>query len=786
LFFERLAAQAPVVMVVEDLQHADAGLLDFLEHLLDWAKGVPIFVLTLARPELEARRAGWGSGRRNSTALTLDPLDDVAMGVLLDGLVPGMPDTAKTAIAGRAEGIPLYAVETIRMLIDRDIVQPIDGVYRLIGDVGELSVPATLQSLLAARLDALGPDERSLVADAAVLGSTFPAEALVAVSPQPEADVRQRLGELVRREVLGVRADPLSPQRGQYGFVQTMFRQVAYDTLSRRERKARHLAVAAHLRNAFPDNGEEVAEVIAAHLMDALTAVPDDPDVPELRADAVSMLTRAGERAERTGAPTTAATAYRTAANLLEQIGGAGTELAAAGMWERAGKAVRLADRPAAVEHYQRAAGTYRQHRRSRDAARAMTQVGGMMHRGGQSEEARTILKQALLVLEAEPDADTVDALAELSAVEAFAGNAAVADRLSAAALSQAQSLGLPDPILADLFNARGLAHSFASRSAQAVASYREAIRRSESGGASATAASALSNLSDVLVNSEPSAAVEAIRAAMGHFRRVGARYLIGITTSNLMQAMLMTGDWREAEKAYAEAVSDDERAAELSPLLASTAVLLSALRGEPSGVRAGLQCLDQLDETDDAQDLASIATARAVSAASEANYEQALVHAQRAVAYAEVLGFDAETTRWSWPLAADAAFELGDLSEVSRLVDLLDQQPQGHIPPVLRAERQRIRARQLAARADPSATEAFAAATQSFRQLGSPYHLAVGLLDHADHLTAADDPQAAHQLAAEAEGIAERLGAQPLLKRARRLMPGAAYEQLNPTALAR
>jgi hypothetical protein len=111
LFFERLAAQAPVVMVVEDLQHADAGLLDFLEHLLDWAKGVPIFVLTLARPELESRRAGWGSGRRNSTALTLDPLDDAAMGVLLDGLVPGMPDTAKTVVAGRAEGIPLYAVK---------------------------------------------------------------------------------------------------------------------------------------------------------------------------------------------------------------------------------------------------------------------------------------------------------------------------------------------------------------------------------------------------------------------------------------------------------------------------------------------------------------------------------------------------------------------------------------------------------------------------------------------------------------------------------------------------
>ena len=174
LFFERLAVSGPLVLVIEDLQHADAGLLDFEEHLLDWARDVPIYVLTLTRPELETHRAGWGTGRRNSTAFPLDPLDDAAMDALLDGLVPGMPTVGRTAVAGRAEGIPLYAVETVRMLIDRDVVQPTDGVYRLVGDVGELSVPATLQSLLAARLDALDPDERRLVADAAVLGGTFP------------------------------------------------------------------------------------------------------------------------------------------------------------------------------------------------------------------------------------------------------------------------------------------------------------------------------------------------------------------------------------------------------------------------------------------------------------------------------------------------------------------------------------------------------------------------------------------------------------------------------------
>ncbi|MBA2455375.1 MAG: AAA family ATPase, partial [Nocardioidaceae bacterium] len=516
LFFERLADRAPVVLLVEDLQHADTGLMDFLEHLLDWARDVPVFVVTLARPELEARRDSWGTGRRNSTALTLDPLDEAAMDALLEGLVTGMRTAAKTAIAARAEGIPLYAVETVRMLIDRDIVQPIEGLYRLVGDVGdvgELAVPDTLQSLLAARLDALEPDARRLVADAAVLGGTFPAEALVAVSDQVEPQVRQLLTELVRREVLGVRADPLSPQRGHYGFVQTMFRQVAYDTLSRRERKARHLAVATHLQSTFADEGEEVAEVIATHLIDALDAVPDDPDVADLRERAVGMLTRAGDRAERTGAPTTAAMTYTTAAELLDGTSTPAAELAAAALHERAGAATTATGEfPAAVEHYRTAAETYRRHGHVRAAARADTQLSASLRRHGRLEEARTRISGALKVLQADPDADTVAALAEMATLEAFGGNAPEADQGSAAALSEAQALDLPDAVFAELFTIRGIVHGLANRPTQAAASFREAARRSEATQDSAAAARALLNLGDALVSIDPAAAVEALR----------------------------------------------------------------------------------------------------------------------------------------------------------------------------------------------------------------------------------------------------------------------------------
>jgi class 3 adenylate cyclase len=217
LFFERLAATGPVVLLIEEAQYADSGLLDFLDHLIDWTRDLPVYVLMFARPELGQVRPGFGAGRNRST-LTLDPLDDTSMDQLVDALVPGMPREARSKITSVAQGIPLFAVETVRSLIDRDIVRPTEGVYRLTGDIGELTVPDSLHALLAARLDALDPQVRRLVADAAVLGSTFPAEALIAMSGQDEPSARAALTELVRREVLSVSADPLSPERGSYRF----------------------------------------------------------------------------------------------------------------------------------------------------------------------------------------------------------------------------------------------------------------------------------------------------------------------------------------------------------------------------------------------------------------------------------------------------------------------------------------------------------------------------------------------------------------------------------------
>jgi class 3 adenylate cyclase len=140
LFFERLADRSPTVLVFEDIHWADAALLDFIEYLLDWSRSHPLFVLTLARPELAERRPNWG-GTRSSTSLHLEPLPLEAMGDLLSGLVPGLAQELRDRVLERAAGVPLYAVETVRMLLDRGLLSLDGNEYRPTGPIETWKCP---------------------------------------------------------------------------------------------------------------------------------------------------------------------------------------------------------------------------------------------------------------------------------------------------------------------------------------------------------------------------------------------------------------------------------------------------------------------------------------------------------------------------------------------------------------------------------------------------------------------------------------------------------------------
>jgi tetratricopeptide (TPR) repeat protein len=293
-FFERIADQDPVILVFKDLHWADAGLLEFIEHLLTWSRAHPIYVLAMTRPDLLERSPGWGGGMRNATTIALEPLADEPMGELLRGLVPGLPDDAVAAIVARAEGVPLYAVETVRMLIDRGQLTAGDGRYTLEGPIDRLGVPETLHALVAARIDANSPEDRSLLADGAVLGQSFTLAGIAGMTGRAEDAVSAALDRLVRRELLIRDDDPRSPERGQYRFVQAVVREVAYETLAKADRRGKHLAAARYFE-ALGD--EELSGVLANHYLEALRATPAGPEADALAAQARIALRAAADRA---------------------------------------------------------------------------------------------------------------------------------------------------------------------------------------------------------------------------------------------------------------------------------------------------------------------------------------------------------------------------------------------------------------------------------------------------------------------------------------------------------
>ena len=290
--FEAISERGTAVLVFEDLQWADPGLLEFIEELPDWSQNHPILIITVTRPDLLDHRPDWGSGRRGFASIYLPPLTDDEMGELVRGAVPGIPDQAVDAITDSAGGVPLFAVETLRMLLgDGRLVMRDDGAT-VEGDLAVLEIPSTVQAVIAARLDRLPPDERELARDAAVLGQSFTLDALAALREEEPDKVERRLAGLVRHEILAMVRDARSPERGQYNWVQSLLREVAYARVSKADRHDIHLYAARYFRDL---EDPELAPVAASHYVAARETAPGDAD--DLDAELGDALDAALERA---------------------------------------------------------------------------------------------------------------------------------------------------------------------------------------------------------------------------------------------------------------------------------------------------------------------------------------------------------------------------------------------------------------------------------------------------------------------------------------------------------
>jgi class 3 adenylate cyclase/tetratricopeptide (TPR) repeat protein len=541
IFFERIATRGTTVLVFEDIHWADSGLLDFIDHLAEWARGAPILIVTLARPELFERRPTWGAGRRTFTSIALEPLAPAGMRALLAGFVPGLPEHAVEVILARADGIPLYAVETVRSLVAEGRLQEQDGSYRPTGNLAALAIPETLQSLIASRLDALEAADRALIQDAAVLGQTFAPAALAAVHGTSEADLEPRLRALARRELLEVRVDPRSPERGQYGFVQSLIREVAYATLARRDRRTRHLAVARYFEGL---GDQELAGALATHYLAAYRASAEGQEADAIAIQARLALRAAAARAASLGAHDQAVTFLQQAVEVTTDPVERADELGQA-----AASAAAAAAHALAIDLAERAVAELGESGSATARARAIGFLGRVNIEQGQIERALGFLETALALSDGSDGSDGDEAvrariLADLARVTFRRGDAANAIDYADQSLAIAERLDL-EGVLADAFNNKAAGLSQLGRSREAAALMQTAVDVAVAGGYVEQELRARGNLASVMWDRNPARALEVEFEAHARAERMGNRNMadwsLGQLTAGLYEA---ARDW--------------------------------------------------------------------------------------------------------------------------------------------------------------------------------------------------------------------------------------------------
>jgi tetratricopeptide (TPR) repeat protein len=421
-FFEEIAERGPAVLVFEDLHWGDDGLLDFLDDLVDWLRGVPLLVVGTARPELLERRQGWAGGKANATTISLQPLADDDTVRLISSLLeqPLQLADEQRALLERAGGNPLFAEQYVRMLTER-------------GTTGEL--PESVQGVIAARLDALPRAEKELLQEAAVHGKVFWLAGIAAASGMPAAEAEPLLRTLERKDF--VRRERRSAVAGdtQYSFQHVLLRDVAYGQIPRRGRSEMHRRAGDWIEGL--GRPEDHAELLAYHYKQALelaraAGVEDDPTLVQR---ARGSLRAAGERALALSAYESAAEFFADALALLPlddpgrprlmllraralfPLRGAGLDLVAealegfrtAGDLEGAAEAATIAarfswfagDRAGTDRYIAVALDAVADRPASRARAEALTNHCGFLMLGGQFDEAIHVGTDALPLVEA-------------------------------------------------------------------------------------------------------------------------------------------------------------------------------------------------------------------------------------------------------------------------------------------------------------------------------------------------------------------------------------------------
>jgi tetratricopeptide (TPR) repeat protein len=756
IFFERLSETDPTVMVFEDIHWADSALLDFVEYLLEWSRDHPIFVLTLARPDIAERRPTWGAARRNFTSLFLEPLPPAAMDSLLRIPVPGLPDELRERILERAEGVPFYAVETVRMLLDRGLLVREGDSYHPAGPIQTLEVPETLQALIAARLDGLAEDERRLLQQASVLGRTFTVSGLVALTGLGEGDLQPLLASLVRKEVLSISADPLSPERGQYGFLQDLVKKVAYDTMAKKQRRALHLAAAEFLERGSGPEQDEVIEVVAAHYLDAYRAAPDAEDAGEVRERARSRLVRAAERAASLGANLEAQRYFERAAELTDD------PLMQAELFEEAGIMSHYgAGRQDAQAHFERSMALFESQGATHPAARVSARLAEEMWDRGRLKDGLATMDRAFEVLSREePDADLAWLAAQLGRFLYFGGDTEAAAQRIESALDIAEGLGLTE-VLAEALDTKALILFAKGRNQEAGALLRYALEVALDNDKPSAALRAYNNLVDLATGDDQyEEARGRVQSGITLARRVGNRRWEQILLGYIYPLYAL-GRWDEALASMAELPADEQEprtAFNQGYMAFGTAIHVH--RGELDEAAGLVARFDEFERSADWQERAESASAKAWLFLGRGDPAEAFRQARSMLDVEDALAVSHHALKEVLVVGIQGAISSGDLDAADDLLAHIAGLNPARRPQFLDAHSLRLGAQLAALRGDGDGVDpGFRSAVGRFRELGLPFWLAVTLLEHGEWV-ASRAPAEAAPLLEEARSIFESLGA--------------------------
>ena len=305
--FEALARSRPLILVFDDIHWGEPTFLDLIEHMADWTRDAPILLIAMARAELLEKRPTWGGGKRWVTTMSLEPLSEVESEELVTSLLgrAELPAEFRIHISQAAEGNPLFVEELLAKLIDDGFLVRSNGGWAAPGDLRQLALPPTIQALLAARLDGLGNEERSVIERAAVEGKVFHRGAVMEMTPELiRPQVRDRLATLMRMEL--VRPDRASfAGEDAYRFRHLLIRDAAYQALAKQTRSELHERFAAWLERVAAERLAEYEEIIAYHLEQAYRyrteLGPPDAAARTLAERAGALLADAGERADARG-----------------------------------------------------------------------------------------------------------------------------------------------------------------------------------------------------------------------------------------------------------------------------------------------------------------------------------------------------------------------------------------------------------------------------------------------------------------------------------------------------